>query len=555
MLGVLLVDVRCSLRSRQFSDTDTVAAAGPTLNGGGSSFAKLEIDQWRAEVARAPLGLNINYNAQGSSFGRQQYTSGSLDFAASDIPFLQSELNGLAGTPRENFVYVPVSAGGLGFMYNLVDMAGQPVTSLNLTPRTVCRIFTDDTIRWDDPEIQEINPQIVLPPERVRAIVRADGSGTSYVLSEFCIATAPDVWEEFKRLEANNNNDVTELLAGRPTSTWPTNRFGSASYADGVAAAVADSSSGLYSITYNEAGFAKVRGFPNASVRNVFGNFTQPTENAVSIALGYATGRSDGTFQLDFDGPHPDAYFPSTYSYVIAQTTGFDPGKGEVLAKFLCYAITRGQRVELTELLGYARLSAPLVELGRNAIAQIPGAPPWEQCRVESAAPPPAQTPDDETTDTTPGAGTTATTTPGGGSTTAGNTTDGSTTGGSTTGGSSSGGSTTGGSTTTTTVVDKNNSGGSTNGDVTVSGEVLICVDTVTGLPAACDSLEGGDGAAAADGSTGASNSPSAAVARNPPIEEDSGGPTTTQILWWLLQGASICAVGFALAGVRTRLG
>jgi ABC-type phosphate transport system substrate-binding protein len=541
--------------------TQTAAAAGPNLNGGGSSFAKLEIDQWRAEVAREPLQLSINYNAQGSSFGRQQYSSGSLDFAASDIPFLQTELDGLAGTAREDFVYVPVSAGGLGFMYNLVDTGGNPVTNLNLTPRTVCRIFTDDTIRWNDPEIAAVN-SVSLPDERVRAIVRADGSGTSYVLSEYCIATATDVWEAFKVAEANNNNDVAELLAGRPTSTWPTNRFGSASYADGVAAAVADSSSGLYSITYNEAGFAKVRGFPNANVQNAFGNFTQPTENAVSIALGYATGRENGTFQLDFDGPDPNAYFPSTYSYVIAQTTGFDPAKGEVLARFLCYAITRGQRVELTELLGYARLSAPLVELGKNAIAQIPGAPPWEECRIESAAPPPAATP--------AGGGTTGGATTGGaatgGATTGGATTGGATTGGATTGGATTGGATTGGTKGATTgaatdaATDAATGGATPGAGSTPAGatagaaDVLVCADPDTGLPAACDSLEGANGSAAGDQSTNASNAPTATAAKNPPIDDDSGRPTTTQILWWLLQGASICAVGFALAGVRTRL-
>lgn len=537
---------------------DVVVAAGPNLNGGGSSFAKLEIDQWRAEVARDPYKLGINYVAQGSSFGRQQYSSGSLDFAASDIPFIGPELTAVLNGPRGNFVYVPVSAGGLGFMYNVLDASGNQVTNLNLTPRTACRIFTDDTIMWDDPEIQGVNASIAMPHERVRAIVRADGSGTSYVLSEYCIATAPDVWEAFKVAEANNNNDVAELLAGRPTSVWPTNRFGSAVAADGVAAAVADSS-GVYSITYNEAGFAKVRSFPNANVQNKFGNFTQPTEKAVSIALGYATGRDDGTFQLDFDGPDPDAYFPSTYSYVIAQTTGFDPAKGAVLAKFLCYAITRGQRVELTESLGYARLSAPLVELGKNAIAQIPGAPPWDECRVEAPAPPPAATP----TGAGPGSTGSGSTAAGSGNGAAGDS-SGSGTGTQGDAGAAAGSGAAGSSSGSTTGAAAPASGSSASSTLPpVAGQgsapgagnqdTSTCVDPDTGLAADCSSV-GSNGVPLADGdATSSAATPRALAPKNPPINPESGRPTTTQILWWLLQGGSICAVGVALTGVRRR--
>ena len=152
-------------------------AAGPSINGGGSSFAKLEIDQWRAEVARKPYELKVNYVAQGSTFGREQYLQGNLEFAASDIPFTANELQRLESTSRKDFRYVPVSAGGLGFMYNLIDTSGNQVTNLNLTRNAVCRMFTEVDMLWNDPEIQAANPSLALPAEYVRPIVRADGSG------------------------------------------------------------------------------------------------------------------------------------------------------------------------------------------------------------------------------------------------------------------------------------------------------------------------------------------------------------------------------------------
>jgi len=117
------------------------------------------------------------------------------------------------------------------------------------------------------------------------------------------------------------------------------------------------------------------------------GVFTQPDESNVTVALGYATPRGNGTFNLSYNGPDPRAYFPSTYSYILAQTSGFDPGKGATLGQFLCYAISQGQVVAPS--LRYARLSTPLVNIAIDAIAQIPGAPSKQSCFIQGAPPPP----------------------------------------------------------------------------------------------------------------------------------------------------------------------
>ncbi len=559
-----------------------VEAAGPTVNGGGSSFAKLEIDQWRAEVARKPFNLEINYAAQGSTFGRQSYMDGSLDFGASDIPYTTAEFTSLriADSPRKDFVYVPVSAGGLGIMYNLIDQSGNPVKNLNLTRRVVCRMFTEDEMFWNDPEIQSVNPDIALPAKPVGSVGRADGSGTSYVLSEYCIDVAPEVWSAFRAIVPASEGSV-EFSNGQPTSNWPQigkNRV-FAQGADGVAAAVADSS-GVYSVTYNEAGFAKVRGFPNASVQNAAGVFTQPTEDAVSIALGYATevdnvaaGIAAGiTFKLNYSGSDPKAYFPSTYSYVIApacpattpqatppcSTASYPSDKGEVLARFLCYAVTKGQRKDLTDALGYARLSAPLVELARKAIARIPGAPPWEQCKVESAPPPAAATtlPPTATTQPPAGGGTTVprgTVAPGGTPTTSivrdpvtGNTTV------ITSPGSSGSGGSGGGAVTATSIITDPITGATVVVTIPTANASGDCLDPVTGLPVdptQCAAVLPDQGGGAA----GAPPVVAAPAAQNPSIVPPETEIDTTEIVWWLAQGATVCAVGVALAGVRRR--
>jgi hypothetical protein len=122
-------------------------------------------------------------------------------------------------------------------------------------------------------------------------------------------------------------------------------------------------------------------------LQNGAGVYTQPDENNVTVALGYAHERGNGTFALSFDGPDPRAYFPSTYSYVLAQTAGFDPAKGAVIGEFLCYATSQGQVIAPD--LRYARLSSELVKIATDAIEQIPGAPPRSQCFIGTALPPP----------------------------------------------------------------------------------------------------------------------------------------------------------------------
>ncbi len=368
------------------------AAAGSPVSGGGSSFAQLEIDQWRADTSHAPYNLSIDYAAQGSSFGRTQYLNGQLDYGVSDIQF-QPDDHADQSPRGKNFTYVPVSAGGVGFMYNLKDTSGNRITNLHLTANDICRIFTVPNIYWDDPSIQASNPNVLLPHNLITRIVRSDGSGTSYVFSAYCIAVAPQVWKSFISYIQNSVPGAGDAIfsSGQPVSNWPTGyaNEGAFNAADGVANAVANDVSGQNAITYNAAGFGQERGYPNAYIQNAAGVYHLPDANAASVALAYATPQPDGTFNLNYTAPDPNAYFPSTYSYVIAQTTGFDSGKGQTLATFLDYAVTIGQKRAVP--LGYAPLSTVLVNEALDHILQIPGAPP-RPTNLGNPPPPPTKT-------------------------------------------------------------------------------------------------------------------------------------------------------------------
>jgi phosphate transport system substrate-binding protein len=383
----ILILIALSLVVSSALTTPVGALAGPTIVGSGSTFAQAAIDLWRAEVNRKPYQLNVNYIPQGSSFGRQQFIDGAVDFAATDSPMSAGELAQLATSSRDT-VYVPVTAGAIGLMYHVRNAQGQLLTGLNLTRRAVCRIFSEPDMRWNDPEIQAANPQLTLPDAFITPLLRSDEAGASFALSEFCIAVASDVWQAF--VESRSAVDPSfdpEFVTGRPTSFWPLGwgRSRSALGSAGVAASVA-ASTGVFSITYTDVASARTRGFPTANVQNASGTFVAADDRGVERALESARSLPDGRFEPDVSVVDPAAYLPFTSTYVIAPTSGVAPETGRVLAEFLCYAVTRGQRPVLTEALGYASLSTVIVTGALASITRIPGSTTDGTC---ASMPPP----------------------------------------------------------------------------------------------------------------------------------------------------------------------
>ncbi len=354
--------------------------AGPTapVVGGGTTFPVPLYRQWIADVDRSPYFLDVNYQAAGSNFGRLKFLTGELDFGGTDTPYLALDQPALAASSRKSFAYVPTTAAGLGFMYNLKDGNGNAVTDLRLTPREACRIFTEPNMFWDDPALLATNPSISLQHHLVRPVVRSDGAGTSYSLSQFCLDAAPAVWATFVSFVVGQLPDQSnpDLVSGQPTAQWPQG-FGQVSWAyasEGVANVVNSDVVGQDSITYDEAEYALQRGRPNASVLNPEGEYTQPTPGNVTAALAFAQPHPDGTYAPTYTGNDPAEYFPVTSTYILVPTAALDTAEGRALATFLNYAVTDGQMKAPS--LSFARLPDGLVNSALDQIAKIPGAPP-----------------------------------------------------------------------------------------------------------------------------------------------------------------------------------
>ena len=205
--------------------TPPAHAAGPTVNGGGSSFVGIEVDAWRSDVAKSPYSVTINYQSTGSTFGRLGFIDGTLDFGISDIQFQpgvgpndpNAEINRVKATGR-SYTYIPISAGGVAFMYHLKDGANR-IEDLKLTSRTACGIFTGAITKWNHPEIVADTGH-PMPDKDIFAVVRADGSGQSFVFAEYCIDREKAIWDQF--IEAQNRDaGRTVYTPGAPLSEWP----------------------------------------------------------------------------------------------------------------------------------------------------------------------------------------------------------------------------------------------------------------------------------------------------------------------------------------------
>jgi phosphate transport system substrate-binding protein len=338
-------------------------ASGPTIVGAGSTWVQIALDQWRADVSKQ--GLTVNYSGVGSSTGRRFYIINQIDFAASEIPFQPDEVAQL-NAEHKSYQYLPDVAGGTSFMYNLHNPDGSRKTDLQLSSASIAGIFTGSITDWDDPSITADNGGHPLPSEPIKPVIRADGSGTSAQFSLYLAAVQPSIWDPFAQ----------EYGITAPASYWPIFPGAIAQTgSDGVANFISNDSVGRGSIGYVEYGYATEHGFPAAMVRNASGHYVLPLSNNVATALTHATINADLTQNLTkvYVAPEANAYPVSSYSYMITQTTGFDPAKGNVLGQFILYAACAGQ--QKSALLGYSPLPENLVLADFDAVRRIPGAP------------------------------------------------------------------------------------------------------------------------------------------------------------------------------------
>jgi phosphate transport system substrate-binding protein len=320
---------------------DTACASG-TISGAGSSFVANIAQQWIKDYAAKCPGATVNYQSVGSGAGIQQFTAGTVDFAASDVAMKPAEQTA-AEAKHGTVVHIPWSAGAIAVEYNLDGV------DLRLSAETVAGIFAGKIAKWDDAAVKADNPDAKLPSSGIQVVHRSDGSGTTAAFTAYLANVAPSVWT------AGSGKEVD----------WPAGQGAKGS--DGVTAAVKQASG---AIGYAEVSYAKGAGLGIAKIKNAAGKFVSPEGEAVAAALaGAEASGTDLKLKVNYKPADEKAYPISTPTYVILPTKPADAAKAKLLKAFIAYALTDGQ--DAAEKLYYAPLPPSLADKGKTAIDAV----------------------------------------------------------------------------------------------------------------------------------------------------------------------------------------
>jgi len=319
-----------------------VGCASGTVSGAGSTFVQTIVQQWIKDFGSRCPDATVNYQGIGSGAGIQQFTAGTVDFAASDVPMKPDE-QAAAEARVGPVLHIPWSAGGVALEYHL-----RGVSDLKLTPQAVAGIFTGQVNKWDDPAITSTNAGVRLPSTSIQVVHRSDGSGTTAAFTAYLSAVAPSVW----------------TLGSAKDVPWPTGQGAKGS--DGVTAAVKQAEG---SIGYAEVSFAKGASLGIAEIENASGSFIGPDAQAVSSALADAEIPSNLEIKLNYEPTSASAYPVSTVTYVIVPRAPADRTKAKLIKAFVLYALGDGQAS--ASALYYASLPKPLAAQAKVAAQSI----------------------------------------------------------------------------------------------------------------------------------------------------------------------------------------
>lgn len=343
------------------------------ISGEGSSWAAGAIEAMRVNVKQ--FGITIDYNPSGSTAGRKNFLNGTVDFAASDIPFQFQPEDGSAPenpTPG-SYAYMPVTAGGTAFMYNL-KINGQRVTNLRLSGENVTKIFTSAITSWDDPALVADNPGLTLPKRKIVPVVRSDGSGSSAQFTRWMINQHGGLWNDYCRRANRRACGQTSFYPTVPGMIAQSGDLGVAGY---VGQSFAEGAIGYVNYSYSLGAR-----FPVAKVLNKAGFYNEPTPDNVAVSLlkaqinqdssspDYLTQQLDGVYSDSDDRNYP----LSSYSYLILPTAvrgQFNEAKGKTMGAFSYYAMCQAQ--EQSASLGYSPMPINLVRASFDQIKKIPG--------------------------------------------------------------------------------------------------------------------------------------------------------------------------------------
>jgi phosphate transport system substrate-binding protein len=319
-----------------------VVAQSTLINATGATFPAPIYQKWFEAYHTAHSNVQINYQALGSGAGIAQLTAGTVDFGASDMPMSDDML----GKLKVKALHFPTVIGAVVPTYNIPDVS----TELKFTQKALAGIYLGTITKWNDPEIANANSGVKLPGDDIVVVHRSDGSGTSFIFTDFLSKVSPD-WKSKVGAAASPN--------------WPTGLGGKGN--DGVMGLVKQTPD---SIGYVELIYALSQKIPYGAVQNSDGKFLKADLAGVTEAAAGAAKTMPDDFRVSItNAPGAGAYPISSFTWLLIPVQIPDAAKRDAIKGFLNWMLADGQN--MNESLSYAKLPAAVVAKEKKQIAMI----------------------------------------------------------------------------------------------------------------------------------------------------------------------------------------
>lgn len=313
-----------------------------TLNGAGATFPYPMYSKWFSEYHKLHPEIEINYQSIGSGGGIRQVLAGTVDFGASDGPMSDEQL---AQYKNGKLFHIPTVLGAVVPAYNVAGVSGD----LKFSPEALAGIFLGKITMWNDAAIAKENPGVKLPADPIIVLHRSDGSGTSYIFTDYLSKVSSD-WAS---------------SVGKNTSVkWPVGLGGKGN--EGVAGMIRQMKGG---IGYIELIYAVQNSIPYGIVKNASGNYVKASLASVTAAAA-SVPKMPADFRVSItNAPGKDAYPISSFTWLLIPAQSKDPAKGKILNGFLNWMLDNGEK--MTADLTYAPLPDTVAAKVRDTVKQV----------------------------------------------------------------------------------------------------------------------------------------------------------------------------------------
>ena len=301
-----------------FLAINTTFGAGPLLiNGAGATFPYPIYSKWFSEYTKVDPLVTFNYQSIGSGGGVKQIIAGTVDFGASDGPMSLDEMS-QAGGP---ILHIPMVAGSVAVTYNVPGVS----KSLNFSPDVVADIFLGKIKTWNDPKIAQDNPGVNLPTDEITVAHRSDGSGTSYIFTDY-LSSVSNAWK-------------SKVGTGKSVN-WPVGLGGKGN--EGVAGIIKQTPG---TIGYVELAYAENNKLSYAAIKNKSGSFVLPSIEGTTAAIAGKLTSMPSDFRVSLVNPDgKDAYPIAGLTWILVYKRQSDHVKGQKIVEFLKWAVHDGQQ-------------------------------------------------------------------------------------------------------------------------------------------------------------------------------------------------------------------